>query len=168
MQIRLRYKEVRKLTLRKQFESFLENNLDSAYRFAYSYVGNREDAEDAVSESVVKALKALGGLKNVAYMKTWFFRIIINTANDMHRKNGKTVFIEDNAAFSNEDGVEDDYSRVNLESLFECLTEEQRAVVVLRFFEDMKLGQIAEVLSVNENTVKTRLYKALEIIKKKL
>ena len=64
MQIRLRYKEVRKLTLRKQFESFLENNLDSAYRFAYSYVGNREDAEDAVSESVVKALKALGGLKN--------------------------------------------------------------------------------------------------------
>ena len=41
-------------------------------------------------------------------------------------------------------------------------------MVVLRFFEDMKLGQIAEVLSVNENTVKTRLYKALEIIKKKL
>lgn len=154
------------MRLRKQFESFLEKNLDSAYRFAYSCTGNREDAEDAVSESVIKALKALGSLKNEAYMKTWFFRIIINTSKDMHRKNSKTVFIGDEKVFSNENGVEDDYSRVNLESLFGCLTEEQRAVMVLRFFEDMKLSQIAEVLSVNENTVKTRLYKALEVIKK--
>ena len=154
------------MTLRKQFESFLENNLDSAYRFAYSYMGNHEDAEDAVSESVVKALKTLGSLKNEAYMKTWFFRIIINTAKDIYKKNSKTVFIGDESIFSYEDSTEDDYSRVNLESLFNCLTEEQRAVVVLRFFEDMKLKQIAEVLSVNENTVKTRLYKALKKIKK--
>ena len=49
---------------KKQLERFLEENLDGVYRFAYTYMRNREDAEDVVNDSVIKALKAVGKIRN--------------------------------------------------------------------------------------------------------
>ena len=73
-------KGVKKMRKRKRLEKFLEENLDSIYRFAYTYMRNRENAEDVVSDSVVKALKAVGNLKNEDSMKCWFYSIVANTA----------------------------------------------------------------------------------------
>ena len=50
----------------------------------------------------------------------------------------------------------------------EALPEELRTVVVLRFFHDMKLGEVAQVTGVNENTVKTRLYRALRLLRREM
>ena len=63
---------------------------------------------------------------------------------------------------------EDDYSRVTLESMFECLPVKLYEVVTLRYFEDMTIPEISQVTGVNENTVKSRLYRALDMLKKNL
>ena len=152
------------MNLRKQFNNFIENNLDNAYRFAYSYLKNQADAEDVVSESVVKALKSISQLKNPDYMKTWFFSIIANTAKT-HYKNNKKITYLDSEIYDSTVGKEDDYSHINLESMLKILDEELRSIVILRFFEDMKISDIALILSQNENTIKTKLYKALKILK---
>ena len=59
-------KEVKSVDKKQLFERFIRQNVDGAYRFAYTYTKNKEDAEDVVNESVVKALRALKGLKNPA------------------------------------------------------------------------------------------------------
>ncbi|UKI38384.1 MAG: hypothetical protein L6V93_10875 [Clostridiales bacterium] len=51
------------MSTRKAFEKFMEDNIDNAYRFAYTFVKNKPDAEDILSESAVKALKAIKTLK---------------------------------------------------------------------------------------------------------
>ena len=49
------------------------NNRDSIYRMAYSYVHNKEDAQDIVQDSICKALTSIRSLKNQAYVKAWFY-----------------------------------------------------------------------------------------------
>lgn len=147
---------------RKLVENFINENINSAYRFAFTYMKNQQDAEDVVSESIVRALKAADSLKDINSVKTWFFRIISNTAMTYLKKNKKIVPFE---TIENEDTYEENYNISNINDMIEQLPKEYMEVIVLRFFEDMKLKDIALVLDLNENTVKTRLYKALKLLR---
>lgn len=152
------------MSKRQLLEQFIIENLDRAYRFAYSYTKNQVEAEDVVSESVLKALKSVGQLRDVSRMKSWFFRIIINSANENHRFRSKMYImgeeeLENLIPPSLPEPIRD------FESMTEVLPAELRSIIVLRFLEDMKIRDIAELLDINENTVKTRLYKALRILR---
>lgn len=149
---------------KQALETFLTANIDSAYRFAYTYTKNRRDAEDIVNESAVKALRSVNSLKDPAYIKPWFYRIISNTALT-HIKNNKKITLinlEDTSESINE---KDDYSDVSFNSIIEKLDVKYKPIIVLRFLENMTISEISRVLNVNESTVKTRLYKALSILK---
>ena len=146
----------------KILNEYITQNIDSAYRFAFTYVKNREDAEDVVSESMIKAMKYIGSLKNPQNIKAWFYKIISNTALNFIKKRNRTVSIDDSTLIP---AANDDYSEINLESILNCLEQKYREIVVLRFLEDMKIGEIAQILEINENTVKTRLYKALKVLR---
>lgn len=152
------------MTAREEFEKFISANLDSAYRFAFILTQKREDAEDVVNESVIRALNGIGKLRNRQYMKTWFYRIIINTSASYIKKNRRAVLSERDIT----EAIYDDYSVLTIESLTHMLDEKHRNIVVLRFCEDMPIKDIAEILCENENTVKTRLYKALKILKREV
>ena len=88
----------------------------------------------------------------------------MNTALDFIRKNQKEIAVE---AFY-ENGKEDSYQDFDTLEALKVLTEKEKAVVVLRFFEDQKLSEIAGVLNENTNTVKTILYRSLRKMKLKL
>lgn len=149
---------------RQLFESYITQNIDSAYRFAYTYMKNKEDAEDVVTESVIKALKAVGGLRNPEYIKTWFYRIVANTAISFLRQNKKITKL-DYAELNLASEEEEPEGGPDLEKIIAKLDEDHRVIIVLRFFEGMKLAEIAKVLDINENTVKTRLYRALKTLR---
>lgn len=149
------------MSARAKFENYITQNLDEVFRFAYMYTKNKEYAEDVISESIVRALSSAASLKKTEYVKTWFYRIVINTANTYMKKQGRTVNIESTA----ERSTEDDYSEINLGSMFSLLDDKMRIIVTMRYLEDMKIAEIAKVLGENENTVKTRLYKALKILR---
>ena len=143
------------------FYQFIDQNCNSAYRFAYSYTKNQQDAEDVVNESVIKAMRGLGGLRDVSKMKPWFFKIISNTAISWIQKQKKTTTstLEDMEPLLS---AQDDYSQMMVEDMLSALDEKYKSVLVLRYFERMTIAEIGEVLDMNENTVKTRLYRALE------
>ncbi len=149
------------MSARAKFENYITQNLDEVFRFAYMYTKNKEYAEDVISESIVRALSSAASLKKTEYVKTWFYRIVINTANTYMKKQGRTVNIEN----TSERSTEDDYSEINLGSMFSLLDDKLRIIVTMRYLEDMKIAEIAKVLGENENTVKTRLYKALKILR---
>ena len=147
---------------KKIVENFIRDNINNAYRFAFTYMKNSYDAEDVVSESVIKALKAADSIKDAESVKPWFFKIVSNTAITNIKKKNKVVPFE---SMENENSYEQSYNISNLNEMIEKLPKEYMEIIVLRYFEDMKIKDISKVLDVNENTVKTRLYKALKMLK---
>ena len=151
--------------MKKQLlENYLLLHIDDAFRFAYTYTKNREDAEDVVSESIIKALKSIGSLRDATRIKPWFYKIIVNTSLTFIKRKSKVNYV-DYEILEETNGKEDDYSGLTFESMVKKLDDRYKSVIVLRFFENMQIKEIAEILSLNENTVKTRLYKGLKLLK---
>ena len=148
----------------KQVRKYIVDNKESLYRFAYTYVKNEDDALDIVHDAVCKSLVNINTLKNIDSIKPWIYQIVSNCAIDYIRKNKKYVAISDEIQDENAIGY-DTYEDIDLQEALERLPEKYRVVIVLRYFEDMKIGDIAEILNENENTIKTRLYKGLSKLK---
>lgn len=116
---------------------------------------------DIVQESAYRAMKNSSSVKQAEYAATWVYRVVINTALDFIRKNRKeTVGIEDV-----DSAHEDRYMDFDVWDSLEKLDEKDRTIIILRYFEDRKLEDIAQMINENVNTVKTRLYRALKKLK---
>ena len=139
---------------------YVTKEQNALYRLAYSYTKNESDALDVVQDAIYKALKNAGSLKEPQYIKTWFYRILTNTAIDYLRKNQKYQLTDDESQFEAVD--RDHYQELDLDLLFNVLSPQQRLIISMRYFEDMRLNDIAEILGENLNTVKSRLYGALK------
>lgn len=151
--------------LENQLEDYIVKNKDLFYRLAYSYVKNIDDAFDIVQESIYKAFLSIDSLKNFSYIKTWFYRIIVNVSLDFLSKRKREIVTDEEFLLNNDKGTIDQYTDIDLKETLEALPEKYRSIIVLRFFEDLKLEEIAEVLDENVSTVKTRLYKALQMLR---
>ena len=143
-------------------------NYERLYRFAYSYVSNEQDAMDIVQEAAYKAIRSCETLKNEEYIVTWLFSIVRNLALNLQkkRKREQPGLIEEllEAQEKNQLQLEPDYD-VGLEEALAVLEEKERTIIVLRFFEEKKLSEIAEIMGENVNTVKSKLYRALQKLK---
>ncbi|MCZ8510925.1 RNA polymerase sigma factor [Paenibacillus filicis] len=147
---------------------FITENKENVYRLAYSYVKNAEDALDIVQDSIHKALSSVETLKSEGAMKSWFYRIVVNTSLDFLRKNKRIQLVDDKTLELHSPASEDAYHDMDLEKAMDELPHTFRTVVVLRYFEDLKIEEIAEVLHENISTVKTRLYQALRKLRLKM
>ena len=146
---------------------YIKENQNKLYRIAFSYTKEEESALDIVQESIEKALKNIHQLKTTEYIKTWFYRILINESLQYVKKNKKLIM------YSIDDLEKDIYWEEDIQKddidIYKCvqkLNDKLKTVIILRFFEDMKIEEIAKVTNTNVNTVKSRLYKALEELKK--
>ncbi|GAA0711065.1 sigma-70 family RNA polymerase sigma factor [Paraclostridium ghonii] len=148
-------------------KDYIVNNQESFYKVAYSYVKNQDDALDIVHDSICKALSKLDSLKDEKSIKSWFYKILVNSSIDYIRKNNKYVNLSEEALDSKYNS-NDIYTDIDLERALEKLPEEYRIIIVLRYFEDMKIDEIANVLSQNTNTIKTKLYTGLRRLKIKI
>lgn len=146
----------------KNLEEYIINYKEKHYRLAYSYVKNADDALDIVQESIYKAFSSMDSLKSPQYINTWFYRIIINTSIDFLRRRKRVVIVEDDRMMDYKDGKKDSYEDIDLKIALKELPENYRSIIILRFFEDLKLEEIAEILNENISTVKSRLYRGLE------
>lgn len=140
----------------------LIKNYEKYYRIAYSYTFQEQDAMDIVQEGVYKAILKSDSLKNPEYADTWICRIMMNEAVRFLEKNrGRTVSMEELPEEGETDQIED----VDLKRALEKLDDKERAIVVLRYFEEEKLETIGRMMNLNVNTVKSRLYRAIGKLK---
>lgn len=154
--------------LEKQFEDYIIEYKEAIYRLAYSYVKNPDDALDMVQESICKGFLSLDYLKNPKAVRTWFYRIVVNTSLDFIRKSKREVTVDEEYLINNAPGNSDNYSDIDLARALDKLPDNYRAIIILRYFEDLKLNEIAQILDININTIKTRLYKGLELLRIKM
>ena len=146
-------------TNEKVVEAVLLENYDRYYRLAYSYVKNEADAADIVQNGAYKAIRNSRSLRNEEYAGTWIYRIMLNETFRFCKKNGPVVLSLDEIPI--EQGKEDLYEDIDLKKALDSLNVKDKAVKVLRYFEDRQLNEIAEILGENLSTVKSRLYRGL-------
>ena len=149
------------LSTHQQLVDYLVSGQADFYRLAFSYVKNRDAALDVVQESIVKALSKSDTLRETAYLKTWFYRILLNESMNYYRQNRRLVSLEDGGLPETAAPQGDHAARLDLYAAIDRLDPKEQTVIRLRFFQDMKLEEIAQVTETNLNTVKSRLYKSL-------
>ena len=144
---------------------YIKNNEAKLYRIAYSYVAQRDAALDIVQEAIIKALENIDKLRVKEYVRTWFYRILINEALMYIRKNKKYVQMECDIKEELEDFENTSDNNIEIYQNVQKLDDKLKTVIVLRYFENLKLEEISKITNTNLSTVKSRLYKGLEIIK---
>lgn len=154
--------EMEHKNIRQKVEKEILNSYESLYRIAFSYVKNKEDSLDIVQESIYKAIRSAQKVENEKYIKTWICRIVINTSIDFIEKRKKELpadYIEDKRM------MEDKYRDMDLYDALKILNERERTIVILKYFEEWKLEEIADGMGENISTVKSVLYRSLRKLK---
>ena len=133
------------------------------YRLAYSYVKNEADAGDIVQNGAYKALRSSHTLRQQEYAKTWVYRIMLNEvyAHLRQPKNDSYEFLRESKGYEAE-CVEDEYVNIDLQRALDSLPEQDKAIITMKYFEDKKLDEIAEIMNENISTVKSRLYRSMK------
>lgn len=143
-------------------EQVILENYNQYYRLAYSYVHNEADASDIVQNGAYKSLKNSHMLKYPEYAGTWVYRIMLNECFK-YLKHPQMLSYEaiqeknESAAV-----IEDKYEDIDMKRALNLLQDKDKAVIILKYFEDKKLDDIADILNENVNTVKSRLYRSLK------
>lgn len=147
------------------FEHLLIEHTDRLYRTAYLYVRNREDALDVVQETAYKAFSSISQLRNEKYFLTWLTKILINCAYNVQKKRKNEIASENNvAAFSRVKTVE----KLDLSVAIGKLPAKHQTSIILFYYYDMSLQEIATALEIPENTIKTYLSRGKKQLKKLL
>lgn len=145
--------------------SILLENYESYYRLAFSYVHQEADAMDIVQEGACKAMAKARSLREESFAGTWIYRIMINTAKDYLKKYEKErETLREDMVVSPERREADP----ELQEALERLPMQEKTLIILRFYEDKPLSEIAEILQENLSTIKSRLYRTLEKLRKEL
>ncbi|MDD6215805.1 MAG: sigma-70 family RNA polymerase sigma factor [Roseburia sp.] len=148
----------------KTVEDLLLKNYNQYYRLAYSYVHNDADAGDIVQNGAYKAIKNSCSLNNIEYAATWLYRIMLNEIFSFCKQRKHESLDE----VTSEIQTEDNYENLDLKHALELLPEEEQILLKLKFFEEMKLEDIAVLMYENVNTVKSRIYRSLKKLKLQL
>ncbi|MEX6702738.1 sigma-70 family RNA polymerase sigma factor [Peribacillus frigoritolerans] len=147
------------LKLYQQFE-------EDIYRLAYVYVKNKDDALDVVQEVAYQSFKKIDTLKKPEYFKTWLMKITINCALNVIRKNKKVVLLKPDYEVLMGTEEEDLLLSLSLQELMDFLQEDEKSVILLRFYHDHTLKEISDILEIPLGTAKTVLYRALNKLRK--
>ncbi len=153
------------ITLREQLTEFLLENQQKFYRYAFTYVHNRETAMDMVQNSFLKAIEQLPTLRNPDAMKTWFYRILTNECLQTLRKCKREAFMEP-SDIREEIYLEKAYEpALELYEAVRKLPPDTQTIIILHYYEERTLKEISQITGSNLNTVKSRLYAGLKKLK---
>ena len=144
------------------FLALMLTHKEALYRTAIAYLKNKEDALEAVQEVTFRAYEKIHSLKKPEYAKTWLVRIMMNYCRDVLRKQKRLLLNEDLVM---QQGISEDYTYLEVEEALGRLTDEQRELIYLKYLQDVKIREIAEMTATPESTIKTRLYKALKSLR---
>ncbi len=166
------------------FDRVVQLHQRKIYFLALDLTGNHHDAEDLAQEVFFKAYKSLTRFRGEAGLGTWLYRITVNTNIDRQRKRSEAAMKrqrswddEDNPLpplpdpnpdRNPEKSAEAGTIQRHIDQALNCLSPRQRTVFVLRHYQDLKLREIAALLSISEGTVKTTLFRAIRRLQQEL
>lgn len=148
--------------VQRQFEQNIREYAPNMYRLALAMLHNRQDAEDAVSEAVLRAYEKMHTLREAERFRPWIMQITANEARKIYGKNKRVSPVEDMEAYM--PAFRDEHHELwdavmQLEPVY-------REVIMLYFYERFTLKEISGIIHVPEGTVKSRLSRAKDRLRK--
>jgi len=162
------------------FEALILSCKEKAYNIALRYMQNEEDALDALQESFIKIFRHLSKFNEQSRFDTWVYRIVVNSCNDLLRKNKKISYMD--TVYKNEDDEDIPFEiadkapgpeglldqKEENETILNCLnklSDEHREILVLRDIKGFAYDEIAEILDCSIGTVKSKISRARQKFK---
>lgn len=150
----------------KAFYQLMMSHKEQLYRIAFSYLKDEQESLEAIQEVTFRAFKNIKKVKKHSFFSTWLIRIMINYCIDELNHKKKVLLNEfdvQNISF-----IEENDDKINMEMIIKVLDPKLQEVIILKYFQDMTIKQIATHLGHPSGTIKTWLYKALGILKGKI
>nr|WP_309101113.1 sigma-70 family RNA polymerase sigma factor [Fredinandcohnia onubensis] len=152
----------------RAFQELIDTEKTKLYKMAYLYMKNEDDALEVFQETVYKALTSLKDLRNDTYFSTWITRILINTAINQLRKKKRVIPMERDILESKAPSYMNRENESDLLDAIKSLDEKYKTVLILRFYKDFTIKQIAEFLDCPEGTVKTNIHRGIALLRDQL
>jgi len=167
---------------RQAFEALVERYKQKAYRIAFHFTRDREEAKDLSQEAFLRAFTHLNGFDRRAGFYTWFYRILVNLCLDQRRRRGRVAWEpldEEAASVGAEKEIMGATSSKDREVMakevsnqvgaaLETLPPKQRTAFLLRNHQDLSIREIAKVMRTAEGTVKVHLHRAVIALRQRL
>lgn len=144
------------------FVTLIEGRSESLYRVAWAILGNSADAADALQETALHAWQHRMSLRNPAHFGSWVTRICINVCRGMLRKRRPFLSLEDAPELASPP------PDLTLSLALRALPEELRLPLILQYTEGMSYQEISRVLRLPESTVRGRIARAKQQLRKEL
>jgi RNA polymerase sigma factor (sigma-70 family) len=153
---------------KKAFEELYNIYSEYALRVALAVTKDKSNAADTVQETFIRVYKYIDSYDLDKPFKTWFYNILINECNRILSKSPKVILIDDFTSTNYEKGNDTDNKHEDLYSAIENLEDINRIPIVLMYLEGFSEVEISNIMGVNINTIKSRLYKGRQKLKKLL
>ena len=141
------------------FLELMEKNALSMYKVARGILGNDDDAADAIQDTILSCFEKIHTLQKPKYFKTWMIRILINECNQILRHYKKVQMPGEIPEAPRQD---QSLAEFEFKEMLNLVDEKYRIILILYYVEEYKISEIADILEMNENTVKTRMARARE------
>lgn len=144
------------------FEQLITFVRQKLYRTAYSYVRNEQDALDIYQETIYEAYLSLRKLKEPEKFQSWITKILVYKAIDFIRKSSRH-FVANDEMFANlsaEENMNKLEQSLDLTMAFNSLDPTYKTIIILRYYHDLSIKEIADVLNSPEGTIKSQLHRA--------
>jgi RNA polymerase sigma-70 factor, ECF subfamily len=149
-------------------ETAINQYADMVYRIAIVQMKNKSDADDIFQEVFIRLVKYKETIESEEHLKAWLIRVTTNCCNKQFTSawNKKTTFLE------SEDDISETYEiEEQDETVFQAvkqLPENYKSVIHLFYYEEYSVKEIAQILEQSESTIKTRLSRARQMLRKNL
>lgn len=152
----------------KQLTLSIENDL---YRIAKTRLSCDDDIKDAIQNTMLITYKNMNKIKNLDYYKTWIIRVLINECNKIYNSNKKNSelynkVITDINFNTIDNSIQNIQDKINFNSLIQNLNYDEKLIITLYYNSQFSCKQIAEILKINVNTIKSRLARGKNKLKK--
>lgn len=138
------------------FEELMKIYKDYIYKMAFLYVKNEHDALDVCQETILNAYLGISKLNNTEYFKTWITKILINIVHNKNRYDNRfqNISVED---ITLEIPYEDIEAKLDLYDVIDTLEDKYKTPIILQYFYDLPISNIAKIMECNENTIKSNI-----------
>jgi len=160
------------------FGQLVRIHQDRLYNAVANFIGDRTEAEDVVQEAFVQAYLKLASFKRNAAFYTWLYRIAFNTAVSRKRRKRVETSVDRTREQTGSEPVDDgdtpgdrmmrDEQASQVHAALDLLSDEHRAILVLREMDELDYDTIAQILGINIGTVRSRLHRARAQMREKL
>ncbi|MEG0546615.1 MAG: RNA polymerase sigma factor [Oscillospiraceae bacterium] len=139
------------------------------YLYALKYLGNTYDAEDAVSECVIKVFKSVKSIKSPEKVKAYFFKALSNTAKTMLSQNSLKLVDELDENVKSEECLEDSMLlSYDIQNALKTISEEEKTIVLLSAVGGFNSKEISKIIDVPAVTVRSKLSRAFLKLRKEI